>query len=109
VPEPVRVYPGDPGGAAGPVHDARDDVPVQRAAVVGDQPLAAADVLEVVRGPGGEEAGELGVQRHVAVVAELAQRDAQPVPGADPHHRVGVQIGQLPGPHPFSQGLLPVA
>jgi hypothetical protein len=40
------------------------------------------------------------VQGHVAVVAELAQRDAQPVPGADLHHRTGVEIGQLAGSHP---------
>ena len=40
------------------------------------------------------------MQGHVPVVAELAQRDAQPVPGADPHHRVGVEVSQLPGPHP---------
>jgi hypothetical protein len=43
--------------------------------VVGDQPLAAADVLEVRRGPSGEQFHELGVQWHVPVVAELAQRD----------------------------------
>jgi hypothetical protein len=51
-------------------------------------------------GPGGEQLDELGVQRDVAVVAELAQRDAQPVPGADPDHRIGVEIGQFTGPHP---------
>ena len=49
---------------------------------------------------GGEQAHQFGVQRHIAVFADLAQRNAQPVPGADPHHRVGVQVGQLPGPHP---------
>jgi hypothetical protein len=91
--------PGDPGGAADPVHDAGDDVPVQRAAVVGGQPFVAADVVEVGGGPGGEQLDVLGVQRHVPVVAELAQRDAQPVPGADPHHRIGVQAGQFPGAH----------
>ena len=42
---------------------------------------------------------QLGVQRHVPVVAELAERDAQPVAGADLHDRVGVQAGQLAGPH----------
>ena len=68
--------------------------------MVGDQPLVAADVVEVGCGPGGEQLCQLGVQGHVAVVAELAQRDAQPVPGADPHHRIGAGIGQLAGPHP---------
>ena len=75
------------------------DVPVQRAAVVGDQALAAADVLQVGRGPGGEQLHQLGVQRNVPVVAELAQRDPQPVPGADQHDRVGVQVGELAGAH----------
>src|SRR5258707_909154 len=98
-PEPVRVHAGGPGGAADAGDDAADEVPVQRAAVVGDQALVAADVLEVGRGPGGEQLDELGVQRDVAVIAELAQRDPQPVPGADEHDRVGVQAGQLAGPH----------
>ena len=39
------------------------------------------------------------VQRHVPVVAELAERHPQPVPGADLHDRVRVQIRELPGPH----------
>ena len=34
-------------GAGDAGNDAADDVPVQRAAVVGDQPLVAADVVEV--------------------------------------------------------------
>src|SRR6185437_16230333 len=76
-----------------------DDVPVQRAAVVGDQALVPADVLEVGGGPGGEQLDQLGVQRDVPVVAEFAQRDPQPVPGADEHDRVGVQAGELAGPH----------
>ena len=42
---------------------------------------------------------QLGVQRHVPVVAELAERDAQPVAGADLHDRVGVQVRELAGPH----------
>jgi hypothetical protein len=41
------VHAGDAGGAADPVDDAADDVPVQRAAVVRDQALAVADVLQV--------------------------------------------------------------
>jgi hypothetical protein len=72
VPQPVRVHRGNPGGPADPVHDPSDDVPVQRAAVVGDQPFMAADVVEVGGGPGGEQLDQLGVQRHVPVGAELA-------------------------------------
>jgi hypothetical protein len=99
VAQPVRVHAGDAGGTADAGDDAADDVPVQRAAVVGDQPLVPADVLQVGRGPGGEQVCELGVQRDVAVVAELAQRDPQPVPGADLDDRVGLQPGELAGPH----------
>ena len=109
VAQPVRVHAGNPGGPADAGDDAADEVAVQGAAVVGDQALVVADVLQVGGGPGGEQLDELGVQRDVAVVAELAQRDPQPVPGADLDDRVGVQAGQFPGPHPFSQGPQPVA
>jgi hypothetical protein len=67
--------------------------------VAGGQPLVAADVLEAGCGPGGQERDELGVQRDVAVVAELAERDPQPVAGADLHDGAGFQAGQLAGPH----------
>ena len=85
VAQPVGVDAGDAGGAG---DDAADEAAVQRAAVVGDQPLVVADVVQVGGGPGGEQLHELGVQRDVAVVAELAQRDPQPVPGADLDGRV---------------------
>ena len=101
VPQPVRVDAGNPGGAADAVHDPSDQVrgPAGRGGRRSD--AVAADVVEVSRGPGGEQASAtFGVRRHVAVVAELAQRDAQPVPGADQHHRIGVEIGQYAGPHP---------
>jgi hypothetical protein len=97
VPQPVGVHAGNAGRPADAVHDAGDEVPVQRAAVVGDQPLVGSDVVEVGRGPGGEQVHQLGVQGNVAVVAELAQRDAQPVPGADPHHRIGGEVCQFAG------------
>jgi hypothetical protein len=100
VPEPVRVDARDAGRAGDPADDAGDPVPVQGAAVVGDQPFGAADVLEVRGGPVGEEPGQLGVQRHVPVVAELAEPDAQPVGGADEDDCVGFQAGELAGPHP---------
>src|SRR6185437_17119379 len=63
VAEPVRVHSRDAGGASDAGDDAADDVPVQRAAVVGDQALVPADVLEVGGGPGGEQLDQLGVQR----------------------------------------------
>ena len=89
----------DAGGTGDAADDPPDEVPVQRAAVVGDQPLVRADVVEVRGGPGAEQPDEVGVQGHVPVVAELAERDPQPVPGADLHDRVRVQARQLPGPH----------
>src|SRR2546421_12974015 len=79
--EPVRVDARDAGGTGDAADDPPDEVPVQRAAVVGDQPLVRADVVEVRGGPGAEQPDEVGVQGHVPVVAELAERDPQPVPG----------------------------
>ena len=66
VPQPVGVHAGDPGGPA----DAGDDVAVQRAAVVGDQALAVAYVLEVGRGP--------DCQRSLAGPLRAARRAASP-------------------------------
>ena len=76
VAEPVRVHAGNACGGGDAAHDPADEVPVQDAAVVGDQPLVPADVVEVRAGPGGEQPDQVGVQGHVAVVAELADRDA---------------------------------
>ena len=38
-----------------------------------------------------DQGDHLGVQRQVAVLAELADRDMQPGPGADEHDRVSLQ------------------
>jgi len=45
-------------------------VPVQGAAVVGDEPFMATNVLEVGGCPDGEQLDQLWVQRDVPVVAE---------------------------------------
>jgi hypothetical protein len=93
------VHAGDAGGAADAGDDAADDVAVQRVPVISDQALVVADAIEVGCGPGGKQPHELGVQRDVAVVAELAERDAQPVPGADLGDRVSFQACEFAGPH----------
>jgi hypothetical protein len=56
-------------------HDAAR-VAVEDTAMVGDESKVAADVVEVVGGPVREQFDELGVQWHVAVGAEFADRDA---------------------------------
>lgn len=56
-------------------------------------------MVEVVRGPGRQQGDEFGVQWDVAVVAELAERDPQPVPVTDEHDGVRVEVGQFAGPH----------
>ena len=48
----------------------------------------------------GDELDEHRVQRHVAVVVELADRDAQPVGVADSDHGVVFEAGELAGAHP---------
>ena len=45
-----------------------------------------------------DQLDELGVQRQVAVLAELADRDVQPGRGTDLHDRVGGQGGELADP-----------
>lgn len=53
-------------------------VSVEAAAMVGDETLVGADVLDVVGGPVVEERVEVEVQRDVTVVAEFADGDVQP-------------------------------
>ena len=65
--------------------------------MVGDEAAVAADVVEVGGGPVGEQGDEVGVQRDVAVVAQLADGDAQPVAVTDEHDGVGVEVAQLAG------------
>ena len=48
-------------------------------------------------GPVGEQDDEVGVQRDVAVVAQLADRDAQPVVVADLGDGVGGEVAELTG------------
>jgi hypothetical protein len=99
VPQPVRVHSGDAGDAAHSVDDAADRMPVEWAAVIGDQSPVGANVLEVGRRPVAEQRDELWVQRDVAVVAEFAEWDPQPVVGADLHDGVGFEVGQFAGAH----------
>ncbi len=87
----------DAGVAGDAAHDASDEVTVEGAAVVGDQSAVAADVVEVGGGPLGEQGDEIGVEGDVAVVAQLADGDPQPVAVTDEHDGVGVEVAQLTG------------
>ena len=93
---------GRPGGGAGPVDHPGDGVPVQGPAVLPrqQQRVTGRDVGGAVAV---DEGDQLGVQRQVAVLAELADRDVQPGPGADEHDGVGGQAGELADPQPGAQ------
>ena len=66
--------------------------------VVGEEPAGGADVLGVGGGPLGEQVDDFGVEGDHAVVAELADRDAEPVAvGADAGDRVGSELAELGG------------
>ena len=54
----------------------------------------------LVGGPVGEQGDEVGVQGDVAVVAQLADGDPQPVAVTDEHDGVGVEVAQLTGTQP---------
>jgi hypothetical protein len=66
-------------------------------ALIGDQAALGADVVGVVGGPVGDQHDEVGVQRDVAVGAQLADRDAQPVVLADLGDGVGGEVAELSG------------
>ncbi len=90
----MRLDAGRPGD---PLHDAPHPMPVDRSTVVSHESAVTPDVVEIGRRPRAEQFDELGVQRDVAVVAELADGDAQPVPVADAHDRIGLQAAKLAG------------
>ena len=75
--------------APDPADDPADLVAVEGAAVIGGEAVPGADVVEIGSGPGVQERHELGMQGHVAVVAQLAQWYPQPVGLADAHDGVG--------------------
>lgn len=90
----------DAGAAPDTADDAADHVAVQGPAVIGDQAAVSTDVGQVRGGPLGCELDQVGVERNVTVVAQLAKRDAQPVRLADADDGVGFEAGQLAGRMP---------
>ena len=94
MPELVRVDVGEAGGGAGFVDQPGDGVPVQRAAVLAGQQqrVVGGDVGGAVVA---DEGDQVRVQRQVPVVVQLADRDVEPVSGADEHDRVGGKRGEL--------------
>jgi hypothetical protein len=50
-----------------------------------------------------DQGGQVRVQRQVAVLAELADRDVQPRAGADLDHGISLQGGVLADPQPGAQ------
>ena len=98
VAELVGVHVADAGVAGDRGDDAVHGAPVDRGVVIGEEPALGPDVVGVGGGPLGEELDEVGVQGDEAVVAELADRDPQPVGVADLGDGVGGQVAQLAGP-----------
>ncbi len=91
VPQLVGVDVGQPGGGAGSVDHPGDGVPVQGSAVLPGQQqrVPGRDVRGAVVVDQGDQ---VRVQRQVAVLAELADRDVQPVGrrrSARPRRRAG--------------------
>ena len=65
----------DFGLACHPFDDAGKLVPLHRAPVIGDEAAVGADVIHVGCAPALEELDQLGMQRHEAVIAQLAHRN----------------------------------
>lgn len=91
---------GDTGSSSDTFHDPGEGVPVEAAAMIGDEAFVGADVFDVVGGPAGEQNDQVGVQGDVAVVAEFADREAQPVAGTDEHDGVSGEVADFSGAHP---------
>jgi hypothetical protein len=88
----------DPGALADGLHNPVDSPAVEGGVVIGEQSTAGADVLRVGCGPLGEEFDDVWVHGDHAVVAELADRDSEPVAVvADPGDRVGGELAELGG------------
>jgi hypothetical protein len=102
MPELMRMDVRQPGCGACPVDHPGDGVPVQRPAVLAGQQerIIRPDVGGAVAV---DEGDQLGVQRQVAVLAELADRDVQPGPGAYEDDCIGLQAGELADPQASTQ------
>jgi hypothetical protein len=97
VPELVRMDVWQAGGEGGAVDQSGGGVPVELAAVGSwDQPGTVA--MDVVGTVVGDQLDQVGVQRDVAVVVQLADRDVQPVPGADLDYGIRAQGDELADP-----------
>jgi hypothetical protein len=101
VSQAVGVHVVDAGDGADAGDDAVHGAAIDRVVVIGEEPAAPADVLCVGGGPLCEQVDDFGVEGDHAVVAELADWDAQPVAvGADAGDGVGGEFAELGGAQP---------
>lgn len=94
VPEPVRADVADPGSACG-FGDGPVDAALADPLAVLDEEVGGAQAGGPLGEPGVEELLELGVQRDIAVGAQLAERHVEPVGGADLHDGVDGEVEEL--------------
>ena len=86
----------DAGGVAQMPQRLGDTVVTDRPVVFEQKTIGAQPGGPVVGDPVVEEFFQLWVQRNVAVVVQLADRDPQPVGGADLHDRVDGKLSSSP-------------
>jgi len=79
--------------------NATDQMTFEGSAVVGNKAVVSADVVEIGGGPRAEQLDELGMERNVAIIAELADRYSKPMSVSDADDRVGFEIGKFACPH----------
>ena len=97
VAELVGVDGADPGFLGGGGDDAVHGAAVDGRMLIGEEPMLGSDVVSVVRGPFGQERHQIGVKGNEPVVAELSDRDSEPVGVADQGDGIRVELAQLAG------------
>jgi hypothetical protein len=97
VAELVGVDRADPGFLGGGRDYAVKGAAVDGRMLIGEEPMLGSDVVAVVRGPFGQERHQIGVEGNEPVVAELSDRDSEPVGVAGQGDGIRVELAQLAG------------
>ncbi len=90
----------DLGSFGDPANHPGEPVPVDSRNLVGEEPTSRGDTVGVAGLPRCDEFDQFRMKRNIAVVAELPDRDMQPMMITDTDDRILGEVGELADPHP---------